>query len=153
MAVAPLAADQQRAVDALVAARRLSSVPADAARASVFMRSAQTRLLDVPHVTQPQNAYALCYDACHDVGEALLAAYGLRTTNGAGQHEALAQFLRALFTTPPADAAAARVDALRLTRNKNHYAAKPITAADAQVAFATAAQLLEAAAKQGLAPN
>ncbi len=37
------------------------------------------------------------------LAEALLAAYGFRTTNGPGQHEALGRYLRTLF-----DAALAR---------------------------------------------
>lgn len=123
---------------------------ADAHRAAAFMRSARDRLLDVPNVTQPQNQYTLSYDACHDIGEALLAAYGYKTVNGPGQHEALGRFLRGVLDAPPANAAASRFDALRQARNKQHYAAKPVTAADALVAQVTAQELYAAAIQMGL---
>lgn len=89
----PLTVAQQRAVDALVAGGRLAVVPADLGRAGMFVRHARNNL---------------AYDACHDLGEALLAGYGYRTCNGSGQHEALGRFLRAVIDSPPGDREARR---------------------------------------------
>ncbi len=69
---------------------------ADLARATSFLRQAEERLDQLP-LSQCRGQYGIAYDACHDTGEALLAAYGFRTTNGPGQHEALGRYLRAVF--------------------------------------------------------
>ena len=89
MAVRPLTAAQQRAVDELVAARRLDHVPVDEQRCAAFLQQAETALADLSNVRHAQNSYNLAYDAAHDVGEAMLAAYGYRTAHGPGQHDAL----------------------------------------------------------------
>jgi hypothetical protein len=150
MAVTPLAPAQQSAIDALVTGRRVEPVPADPKRAAAFVRNAAEALVDVPNATRPQNRYNLAYDACHDVGEALLAAYGYRTVNGPGQHQALGQFLRAVFDTPPGDAAARRFDQLRRARNQQRYDAAPITASVADLAANVARALHDAAVKRGI---
>ena len=85
MALTPLTRVQQATVLALVEARRLDAVPADLARATSFLRQAQERLDQLPLLTSVTVRYGVAYDACHDTGEALLAAYGFRTTNGPGQ--------------------------------------------------------------------
>lgn len=103
MALTPLTRVQQAAVIALVEARRLDAVPTDLARATSFLRQAQERLEQLPLLTSITVRYGVAYDACHDTGEALLAAYGFRTTNGPGQHDALGRYLRAVFDTPPAE--------------------------------------------------
>ncbi len=145
MAVTPLSATQQQAVDALVAARRLEKVVPDQARARAFLAAAADRISQLPLLTSAGVKYDIAYDAAHDVGEALLAAHGYRTTNGPGQHEALGRFLRAILDTPPGDAAARRFDRLRRARNQSHFDAKPVGAADADLAE-RAAQELHAAA-------
>lgn len=97
MALTPLTHVQQATVLALVEARRLDDVPADLARATWFLRQAQERLDQLQLLTGVTVRYGVAYDACHDTGEALLAAYGFRTTNGPDQHEALGRYLRAVF--------------------------------------------------------
>lgn len=87
MALSALTSEQQRAVGDLVARGRIAAVPADLAKALIFMRQAQDVIADLPNLTKPQNRYNLAYDACHDIGEAVLAAYGYRTLSGPGQHE------------------------------------------------------------------
>ena len=82
MALTPLTRVQQATVLALVEARRLDVVPADLARATSFLRQAEERLNELPLLTSVVVRYGIAYDACHDTGEALLAAYGFRTTNG-----------------------------------------------------------------------
>lgn len=101
MAVTELTRVQRAGVRALVEARRLDPVPVDAVRATSFMRQAQDRIGQLPLLTSVAVKYGIAYDAAHDVAEALLAAYGFRTANGAGQHEALGRCLRAVLDTPP----------------------------------------------------
>ena len=118
MALTPLTRVQQATVLALVEARRLDAVRADLARAASFLRQAQERLDQLPLLTSVTVRYGVAYDACHDTGEALLAAYGFRTTNGPGQHEALGRYLRAVLDKPPAEKAAREFDRLRRARNQ-----------------------------------
>ena len=129
MALTPLTRVQQATALALVEARRLDVVPADVARATSFLRQAEERLNQLPLLTSVVVKYGIAYDACHDTGEALLAAYGFRTTNGPGQHEALGRYLRAVIDKPPADRAAREFDRLRRARNQDRYEAKPVGAA------------------------
>lgn len=145
MAVTPLTPVQQHSIDALVAAGRLERVPADDDRCTSFLRQAETALSDLPNLAHAQNGYNLAYDAAHDVGEAMLAAYGYRTKHGPGQHDALGRFLAAIFDTPPENAAAQQLDRLRRDRNRQRYAARPITNAAARIAADTATVLYRAA--------
>ncbi len=137
---------------ALVEARRLDAVPADGARASSFMQQAAERLGQLPLLTSPAVRYGIAYDAAHDIGEALLAAYGFRTANGPGQHEALGRYLRTVIDKPPADKAAQQFDRLRRARNQDRYQAKPVGAAAADQAERVARELFDAAVARGLTP-
>lgn len=150
MAGAPLSAAQQTAINGLVAAGRLAVVPVDLSRARAFLHQAKEALADLPNVTRAQNRYNLAYDACHDVGEALLAVYGYRTTNGLGQHDALGRYLKAILDTPPGGTAARRFDQMRRSRNQQRYEARAVTAADAELAATTAQGLYEAALASGI---
>ena len=149
MALTPLTRAQQATVLALVEARRLDVVPADLARASSFLRQAEERLNQLPLLTSVVVRYGIAYDACHDTGEALLAAYGFRTTNGR-QHEALGRYLRAVFDKPPADRAAREFDRLRRARNQDRYEAKPVGAAATEKAEQVARTLFDAALARGI---
>jgi len=124
VALTPLTRVQQATVLALVEAPRLDVVPADVARATSFLRQA----------------------------EALLGAYGFRTTNGPGQHEALGRYLRAVFDKPPAERAAREFDRLRRARNQDRYEAKPVGAAATEKAEQVARTLFEAALARGISP-
>ncbi len=152
MGVTPLSRVQQATIVALAEARRLDAVPADVARATAFMRQAAERLGQLPLLTSAPVAYGIAYDAAHDVGEALLAAYGFRTTNGPGQHEALGRYLRAVLDKPPADKAARQFDRLRRARNQDRYEAKPVGAAAAEQAGRVAQDLFAAAVARGVTP-
>ena len=83
MALTPLTRVQQATVLALVEARRLDVVPTDLARATSFLPQAEERLNQLPLLTSVVVRYGIAYDACPGTGEAMLAAYGFRTTNGA----------------------------------------------------------------------
>lgn len=137
--------DQQVALEELIAKRRIEKVPVDAIRAQAFLEAATDRITQCALLTSPVVQYAVAYDACHDVGEALLAHYGYRTVNRAGQHEALGRFLRVVFTDPPGDQAAQRFDRLRRARNQAHYEAVPVGQAESSMALSTAEDLLLAA--------
>ena len=147
MTVHPLSHAQQRAVDQLVTQGRIERVPVDEARARAFLAQADTALSDLPNVTRDQNRYNLAYDAAHDIGEAMLAAYGYRTRHGPGQHDALGRFLAATFDTPPENDAAQHYDQMRLDRDAQRYNARPVTAAAARMA-GTVASTLHAAARR-----
>ena len=144
MAVTPLTPAQQRAVEDLVAQRRLERVPVDEQRCAAFLDQAETALSDLPNVVHAQNRYNLAYDAAHDVGEAMLAAYGYRTRHGPGQHDALGRFLAAVFDAPPENAVSQHYDRMRRDRNRQRYSAQPITAAAATAAAAAATTLVRA---------
>jgi hypothetical protein len=132
VALSPLTRVQQATVLALVEARRLEVVPADAARAASFLRQAEERLNQLPLLTS------------------VVVRYGFRTANGPGQHEALGRYLRAVFDKPPAEKAAREFDRLRRARNQDRYEAKPVGAAATEKAEQVARTLLDAALARGL---
>jgi hypothetical protein len=152
MALKSLTRIQLATVMALVQAGRLDVVPADQTRATAFLRRADERLSQLILLTSVTVKYDLSYDAAHDVGEALLAAYGYRTANGPGQHEALGRYLQAILNTPPGDKAAKAYNKLRRKRNQNHYQAATVGVADAHYAEPAARALYAAAINRGLAP-
>ena len=152
MALTPLSRVQQPTVLALVESRLQDVVRADLARAASLLRQAEERLNQLPLLTSVVVKYGIAYDACHDTGEALLAAYGFRTTNGAGQHEVLGRYLRAVLDKPPADRAAREFDRLRRARNQDRYEAKPVGAAATDKAEQVARTLFDAALAKGLLP-
>ncbi len=150
MALTPLTPAQQQAVDALVAQGRLALVPSDDARALIFMHQAADAIVDLPHLTKLQNRFNLAYDACHDIGEALLAAFGYRTLVGPGQHEVIGRFLRLVIDAPPGEQDARRFDHLRRARNQQRYDARRFGEADVALAVQTATGLFAAAVHRGV---
>lgn len=143
----PLNSTQQAALSGLVRAGRLETVQADHVRAASFLQQAEERISQLPLLTSPAVRYGIAYDACHDVGEALLAGYGYRTKNGPGQHEAVGRALRAILDSPPADAAATQFDRLRRARNQDRYEARPVGSADSLKAQDVARELHDAAVR------
>ena len=102
MTVRSLTQGQQQSIDALVTSGALQGVPPDLAKAARFLEQASEALGEVVDLRVPSVIYDIAYNAAHDVGEAMLAAYGYRTASGAGQHVAVGQFLEAVFDGPPA---------------------------------------------------
>ena len=150
MGLIALSASQLSAVDELLDGGRLGRVPADLNRASIVAAQAQDAITDLPDLTRPSNRYNLAYDACHDLGQALLAAYGYRTTNGPGQHETLGMFFRIVIDGPPGDRAAQRFDQLRRARNQQRYTGRSISDAEADLAAQTASTLLASVVDRGV---
>ncbi len=146
----PLSEDQQKAIDDLVGAGRIEVVPADLNRASAFLQQAENSLADIENVTVIQNRYTLAYDAGHAAGEAVLTAYGYRTTNQPGHHEALGLFLSAILSEPNQAEAAAHFKRRRRARNQMQYRARPPSETDTEQAARTATTLVEAVRQRGV---
>lgn len=136
---------------ALVADRRLGAVPADQGRAQLFLQQAADTLAELPNLSRAAVRYTLAYDACHDVGEALLAAHGYRTMSGPGQHDSVGRFLLAILDEGDGPRVARRFQQLRRGRNDQRYDAKPVGDADAALAVTTAGELFALAQGRGLA--
>lgn len=135
MSVRALTKEQQAAVAALIASGALQVVPPDLAKAERFLDQAAAAVGEVAGLKVASVIYEIAYNAAHDVGEAMLAAYGFRTTSGAGQHVAVGQFLEALFDGPPGHASARRYDQIRSARNGLRYRAQPVGQATADLAL------------------
>lgn len=150
MVLSPLSRVQQAMAVALEEGRRLHAVPADQRRAAAFIRQAEDCLGQLALLTSAAVRYGVAYDAAHDIGEALLAAYGYRTSSGPGQHDALGRFMRVVFDGPPGDKAAEQFDRLRRSRNQDRYHAMPIGTADATMAEKVARELHAAALARGV---
>lgn len=146
MTLVSLTSAQRGAIDDLVTAGRLRRVGPDPRRAVSFLSQAQERLSQLPLLTSEPVRYTLAYDAAHDVGEALLAAYGYRTGSGPGHHDVLGRYVMIVIDAPPeAVAAAARWDQHRRTRNDQNYRAAAVGAAQARAAEEFARSLLAGA--------
>lgn len=123
------------------------SVDADLAKAQRFLHQAQDALGQLGNITSVHVQFDVAYNACQDIGEAVLALYGSRTAPGPGAHVAVGEFLSAVFDEPPGLGAAQAYDTLRVARNGLRYRAQSPSLAHAQVAI-KAAQALIAAADQ-----
>lgn len=145
MSVTPLSPAQQAGVDVLVAAGRIRRVPPREAQAEMFLGHAADALVDLPNLTKLQNRYDLAYNGAHDTGEAMLAAYGYRTSSGQGQHEALGRFLVAIFDSPAENVAAGHYDTMRRERNQLRYDAREPSTAAVSAAMSSAGTLYKAA--------
>ena len=139
---ATLTEEQAVAVASLVSANRITHAPVDIGKARRFVTMASDALGEIANLSNQSVRYDIAYNAAHDIGEALLAALGYRTSSGAGQHAAVGPFLEAVCKGTDAVEAAKRFDRLRNTRNQLRYAAAPIGRAQADLATTTAASLL-----------
>lgn len=145
MSARPLSPEQLATVDAFVVAGRLRRTAIDLRRATRFLSQSQDALGQLAAITSSNLRYNVAYDAAHDVGEAMLAAYGLRTGAGQGKHIAVGEFLEIIFDTPPPSLAARHYDEMRTGRNDLRYKASPVGSAQAKLAEDSATTLLAAA--------
>lgn len=150
MTLQALTVDQLAAIEALVLAASIEPVTADHERAAAFVRKARIKCDDIENAQHHENRFDLAYGACHDIGEALLSAYGYRTRSGSGQHATVGRFMVIVLDQPPGSLAAKRFDRLRRTRNAQDYRAQPVTQADADLATQSALQLIESVESRGL---
>lgn len=119
----------------LVNAGRIRLVPIDLAKTERFIEQATLALIELPTIRTHQLRYDGSYNAAHDVGEALIAAYGFRTVNGPGQHISIGEVLLIFFEGTSALEAAEDFDDLRKARNQSRYVANPIGKAKADAAL------------------
>ena len=126
----------------VVKANRLSRVPIDLSKAQLFLDLAIEAMSELSNINANSVRYDTAYNIAHNVGEALLAAYGYRTTSGPGQHMVVGEFLEIVLIGGPAQAASSDFNALREGRNALHYQGKPIGKLSADFACATAQTLL-----------
>jgi hypothetical protein len=108
---------------------------------------------EVAGLRVPSVIYDIAYNAAHDAGEAMLAAYRYRTASGTGQHVAVGQFLEAVFDGPPGHDAARRHDQIRSARNALRYRAQPVGTATADLALSVARGLIAGADAQRDGPQ
>ena len=139
---AVLKAGQIAKLDIIVNMNRLSRVPIDLVKAQLFLDQANEAMSELIKISTNQVRYDIAYNIAHDVGEALLAAYGFRTASGQGQHTAVGEFLEIILVGGPSESAAADFNALREGRNSLRYQAKPIGQLQADFACVTAQTLL-----------
>jgi hypothetical protein len=118
-----LAAAQVADIDAMVRAGRLQRVALDIPKAERFLAQASDGVAEAPPVKSSNVRYSVTYDATRDRNEAVLAAYGLKKTNGAGQNIAVGDVLVVIFANPPTAAAARHCVRMRVARNGIHYRA------------------------------
>lgn len=150
MELRALSKEQREGLRELVGNHRIKTVPVDAVRATTFFTKASKRMAEINKLSWAEGRYNYAYDAAHDVGEAVMAAYGYRTANGPGQHEAIGRFLRVIFTDPPGQRGAKRFDRMRRARNQLRYEMEIVGEADADVAVRAASDLLAGAREIGL---
>lgn len=110
MTLQTLNAGQLAGIEALVLASSIESVAADHERAAAFVRKARIKCADVNNAQHHENRFDLGYGACHDIGEALLSAYGYRTRSGSGQHVTVGRFMALVLDQPPGSLAVKRYD-------------------------------------------
>lgn len=141
----PLTPTQLAELSVLVARNRLGAVPTDLGKAQLFLDQALDAMTEVLNIKTNKVRHDIAYNAAHDVGEALLAAYGYRTASGPGQHAAVGEFLEVIFAGGLAQAASNDFHSLRDGRNGVRYQAKPIGKAQADFAIVTVQTLLNQA--------
>lgn len=141
MTTSPLTSQQQQAVATLVERGRLATSPVDIAKAERFIAMAGDALEELPNIRAQSVRYDVAYNAAHDIGEGLLAAYGFRTASGPGQHATVGLFVQAICQGTDAETAARGFDILRNTRNQLRYGAKQIGAAESGFAIDIATAL------------
>ena len=150
MSVLALTRRQRDGVADLIRTGRVEALVGgeDEPRARSFLANAEAAMSDLKLVSTTLVKHDLAYAVMHDVGEAMLSAYGYRTSRGDGQHEAVALFLAAVYDVPPASEAAEHVDVVRRSRNDRYYRAHEPTEAEAKIAMEYAEILVEAAQKR-----
>ncbi|MGS2641440.1 hypothetical protein [Streptosporangium sp. LJ11] len=116
----------EAAIRKLLDNRELQSVPLADHMAESMLESARNHLESVELIrdTDPDGAYALCYDAARKASAALLQAQGLRATS-AGGHIALREAVTAQFGQTREGAPLRRLDHMRRRRNVLEYSGQP----------------------------
>jgi hypothetical protein len=108
-----------KAVEALVTAQRLQSVPTDLPAARMRVARAQDKLAAARKIASidVEVAYVTGYDAARIAVTAHMLARGYRPRAVAGAHEAVGIYTEAMFDTP----SAVEFQRMRRRRNKAEY--------------------------------
>jgi len=118
----------------MVSSGRLRGELVDIDKATRFILQATEAMAELSSMKIAHMKHDAAYNAGHDVGEALFAAYGYRAGNGDGQHIALGQFMEIIFGSSSAAQAANDFDSLRQTRNSVRYRGLPLSSSEADFA-------------------
>lgn len=137
-----LSPSQKENLEVLIKEEKLRKVPLDLDKAERFIEQANLALLELPLIKTVHLRYDGGYNAAHDVGEALLAAYGLRTSTGIGQHVSIGEVLIIFFEGTSAQNAAEDFEDFRRARNQSRYIAIQLGDAQADAVVNCAKNLL-----------
>ncbi len=132
-------------IEEMVATGRLRTESIDADKAARFILQAQQAVIELSSMKVAHMKYDAAYNVCHDIGEALFAAYGYRAGTGDGSHIALGQFMTFIIERHPAAEAVEDFDSLRQVRNSLRYRASPISKSEADFAENVAQTLISEA--------
>jgi hypothetical protein len=138
----PLTPAQLFEIKEMVKNGRLREEPVDLAKASRFILQTTEAIAELNTMKVTHMKYDAAYNAGHDVGEALLAAYGYRPSGGEGQHVTLGQFMTIIYHLSPASRASIDFDSIRQARNALRYRASPVSSIEADFASKVANLLL-----------
>ena len=128
---------------------RVQQVPTDLDAAAARLAVAEQHLATAARLLAEnldlEIAYVALYDAARKAITAAMLAAGLRATNQAGAHEAVA--IWAAEVLGPDCAAARRFDALRRRRNRSEYDDMMLSRVDVTVDLRDATDIVAAAAR------
>jgi len=136
----PLNAHHLEGITALIGNRKISRIPIDLQKAERFIFQASQAVAELPALRIVQMKFDCAYNVIHDLGEATLAAYGFRTSNGVGQH-VVGDFLVLLTTGGPYSTYAEDISMYRNFRNQIRYSGNPIGSIQAAEAVIAAQEL------------
>ncbi|MDZ7578030.1 MAG: hypothetical protein U0904_07650 [Candidatus Nanopelagicales bacterium] len=109
----------------------LRRVPPDLFKAQRFWSMARENLEELPNIHSEHVRYAVAYNASHDVGEGLMAAFGFRTAGNQGQHVSVGKFMKVVLGESSAVEA---FDSLRMKRNQIRYVGTGVGSAEVALA-------------------
>ncbi len=137
-------------VVALIAARRLETVPADLVLARIRVTAAGQRWMTAQSLMEVDVdvAYVTAYDAARRAATAHMLATGLRARAVPRAHEAVGDYVLAMIAT----ASAAEFQRIRRRRNKSEYDDIVIGHADARNDVDHCGEIVEAVARSLGAP-
>ena len=142
-----LSVEQVERLQSLVIRKRLRIVPIDLNKAVRFLDQAHEALREISKIEGAKLKHGIAYDVAHDVGEALIAAYGFATTNGSGQHQTIGEALAIVFLGTAGEQESEVFEQMREERNQIRYRSSSIGLAQADSAVSCGEILLETARK------
>ena len=142
-----LTVEQAERLQSLVIRKRLRVVPIDPNKAERFLDQAHEALREISKIEGAKLKHGIAYDVAHDVGEALIAAYGYATTNGSGQHQTIGEVIAIVFLGTEGEGQSEVFEQIREERNQIRYRSSSIGLAQAESAINCGEILLAIAQK------